>query len=110
MHDGHTMTLFSVPNYNEKNVGAYCVLYGLYDHNKQPTEAQKRSFKDMNAKKLYELEPSVPLCFIRQFNCSDHAIIMNQPIIKEIMIKQQNALLMQYLQQNGLLSGLGAGK
>ena len=31
MHDGHTMTLFSVPNYNEKNLGAYCVLYGLYD-------------------------------------------------------------------------------
>ena len=33
MHSNHTMTLFSVPNYNGSNLGAYCVLYGLYDEN-----------------------------------------------------------------------------
>lgn len=34
LHNGYTMTLFSVPNYNEKNLGAYAVLYGLYDGDK----------------------------------------------------------------------------
>ncbi|CAL5976454.1 Serine/threonine_protein phosphatase 5 [Hexamita inflata] len=106
MHDAHTMTLFSVPNYNEKNLGAYCVLYGLYDAEKQPNDLQRRSLKDCSAKALYEIEPAVPLCFIRQFNCSDHAKIINQPIIREMQERQmqaQQAQIFEMLRRQGAM-------
>ena len=88
MHGGHTMTLFSVPGYNEGNLGAYAVLYGLFDDDKQPNDAQRSVLGSCSAADLYALEPSVPLCFIRQFRCSDNAQIMNQPIIKELQRRQ----------------------
>eukprot|EP00703_Trepomonas_sp_PC1_P005782 JAP90824.1 Serine/threonine-protein phosphatase [Trepomonas sp. PC1] len=103
MHDGHTMTLFSVPNYNEKNLGAYCVLYGLYDEAQTPSESQKRAMKDVSPLALYNQNPGVPLCFIRQFNCSDHAMITNQPIIREMMMKQQQMQIMELMRQQGMI-------
>lgn len=85
------MTLFSVPNYNDKNLAAYAVLYGLYDDNRQPTNSEKQVLKDSSPLGLYTYDPTVPLGFIRQFTGSDHAVIANQPIIKEAMMKQWEA-------------------
>lgn len=59
------MTLFSVPNYNEGNIGAYAVLYGLFDENKQPTPQEQKALKDCSPRGLYNCNPTVPLCFIR---------------------------------------------
>ena len=64
MHSNHTMTLFSVPNYNGSNLGAYCVFYGLYDENMKIDQYDIKNGRD-TPEKVYKFYRGNPLCFIR---------------------------------------------
>ncbi|TNJ30028.1 Serine/threonine protein phosphatase 5 [Giardia muris] len=72
-HGGITHTLFSVPNYQETNLGAYVVFCGIYDSATNP-----------NALEDYRNNPPAPVAFIRQFTCSQNAAIVNQPLTEEL--------------------------
>lgn len=59
-------TLFSVPNYAEKNLGAYAVFYGLYDKTEELSSLDKEVLKeDATPKAKYNLAPSEPLVLLR---------------------------------------------
>lgn len=82
-HPG-VFTLFSVPNYAEKNLGAYAVFYGLYDKTEELTPFDKEILKeDATPKTKYNLSPSEPLVFIKKFTCSQHSAIVNQPLLSD---------------------------
>ncbi|ESU45524.1 Serine/threonine protein phosphatase 5 [Giardia duodenalis assemblage B] len=77
-------TLFSVPNYAEKNLGAYAVFYGLYDKNEELLQFDKEVLKDdATPKAKYNLSPSEPLVFIKKFTCSQHSAMINQPLLSD---------------------------
>lgn len=68
------------------------IFYGIYDGDRVATQVEKAAFKDPGALDLYNYTPTAPLCFIRQFNCSDHARVINQPLILEAMAQQQSQM------------------
>ncbi|EFO63169.1 Serine/threonine protein phosphatase 5 [Giardia lamblia P15] len=77
-------TLFSVPNYAEKNLGAYAVFYGLYDKTEELSSLDKEVLKeDATPKAKYNLSPSEPLVFIKKFTCSQHSAMVNQPLLSD---------------------------
>lgn len=77
-------TLFSVPNYAEKNLGAYAVFYGLYDKTEELSSLDKEVLKeDATPKAKYNLAPSEPLVFVKKFTCSQHSAMVNQPLLSD---------------------------
>lgn len=77
-------TLFSVPNYAEKNLGAYAVFYGVYTKDEELSPLDKEVLKDnATPKAKYNLSPSEPLVFVKKFTCSQHSAMINQPLLTD---------------------------
>lgn len=49
------MTLFSVPNYNGKNLAAYAVMYGVFDGDRKLSDFEKTIVEDASPYGLYKL-------------------------------------------------------
>ncbi|KAH0569435.1 Serine/threonine-protein phosphatase [Spironucleus salmonicida] len=101
MHEGQVFTLFSVPNYNGNNLGAYMVFYGIYDENKEVSQIIKGIYgENATAKDVYLQNSTAPKVFIRQFINSDNSRIVNQPLIQEMsqnmMQRQIQQMMMMY--------------
>ena len=53
------------------------VMYGVFNSDKKLTEVEKSILTDPTPNGLYQLQPTAPICFIRQFTGNDHAAIIN---------------------------------